>query len=70
MKRQKTDAVWVPISWSVAAEDVERLQSQILASWFIYGEVHLTNADGGTLLDPPGITYRRTGKEWTVGEHV
>jgi len=37
-----------------------------MRDWLLYGELHITNAQGFTVLDPKGITYKPTGNERPV----
>ena len=34
--------------------------------WMLYGQVHLTNARRLTMLDPKGVTYAPTGREFDM----
>ena len=35
----------------------------LLVDWYLYGEIHMTNANGLTRLDPRGITYTPPSQE-------
>lgn len=39
-------------------EREQEIVRQVMVDWALYGEVHITNANGLTRLDPRGITYK------------
>ncbi len=51
-------AHFIGLSLVMTEKEAALLQGQLLASWLLYGQVHLTNANGVSLLDPRGIVYR------------
>lgn len=50
--------------------DEVELAKAIYLDWLLYGEIHVTNANGVSRLDPRGITYAPQNSEVSVSELV
>lgn len=51
----------VDLRWEDERE--REVVEKLMLDWHLYGQMHLTNANGITRLDPTGITYAPTGTE-------
>jgi len=56
--------MWLLLPVRGLTEEQEKQVAQaVFLEWLLYGQVHLTNANGFTMLDPRGVTYNPTARD-------